>query len=392
MNTKICRLTGTDRDDEIYALAGEIIRRGGLVAFPTETVYGLGGNALDPEASRKIYAAKGRPSDNPLILHIADFDGLVPLVKEIPDNARRLMNQYWPGPMTLIFEKSDIVPRQTTGGLDTAAVRMPSHEAARRLIRAAGVPVAAPSANLSGKPSPTSAAHVIADMDGRIDMIIDGGDVPIGLESTIVDVTGGEAMILRPGYIGVDAVRRIAGSGRLDPAIVGKPDPDMKPKAPGMKYRHYAPKAEITIVRAENDGLNEAALDGRIEGAAAARQDHTVDPAVIVAAKICSLAREKVAAGFRTRILCAQEHRDLYPRELVKTIGCLSDDGSIAHNLYKCLRDFDLEQVDFVFSEAFDDNALGEAIMNRLTKAAGYHIVTAIPADVREGKGGGDDI
>lgn len=190
-----------EEDQEALRQAGEILRTGGLVAFPTETVYGLGGNALNPEASKKIYAAKGRPSDNPLILHIASPEELPPLVRRIPDYARKLMDAFWPGPMTLIFEKSDIVPRETTGGLDTAAIRMPSHPVANAMIREAGVPVAAPSANLSGRPSPTTAQHVQEDLDGRIDMILDGGAVDIGLESTILDVTGEVPVILRPGYI-----------------------------------------------------------------------------------------------------------------------------------------------------------------------------------------------
>ena len=351
MDTKICRLTGTESDNSIFEEAGAIIRGGGLVAFPTETVYGLGGNALDPDASRRIYAAKGRPSDNPLILHIADIGELAPLVRRVPEAAARLMEAYWPGPMTLVFEKSAIVPLTTTGGLDTAAVRMPSHEAARRLISAAGVPIAAPSANISGRPSPTSADHVIEDLDGRIDMIIDGGEVPIGLESTIIDVTGDEALVLRPGYIGMDEINRVAGSGRLDPAIVGKPDPGLRPKAPGMKYRHYAPKADITIVK------------GRTPEAAAAA--------------INRLAAEKAAEGFLTRILCADEHVGFYPSDLVLAAGSLGHEETIAHNLYGILRGLDSEKVDFVFSESFETGSLGGAIMNRLVKAAGYHVLEA---------------
>ena len=393
MDTLYSKLQGTDEDEKVFEKAGNIIRDGGLVAFPTETVYGLGGNALDPGASRKIYAAKGRPSDNPLILHISEEKELYPLVSEVPEIARRLMKAFWPGPMTLVFNKSPLVPHETTGGLDTAAVRMPSHEAARRLIKAAGVPVAAPSANRSGKPSPTSAAHVLEDMDGRIDMILDGGEVPLGLESTIIDVTGDEAVILRPGYIGIDEIRRVTGSGIIDPAIMGRPDPSLRPKAPGMKYRHYAPKADITIVRAVsgndeptyNMAADKASADspatdstdwGKPAGYKA--EERTAGDMAAekkVAAVISALAEEKAAQGYRIRILCAKEHAYMYPSEYVRTVGELAHEETIAHNLYKCLRDFDMEEVDYVFSEAFGDDALGTAIMNRLTKAAGYHIV-----------------
>ena len=393
MDTLYSKLQGTDEDEKVFEKAGNIIRDGGLVAFPTETVYGLGGDALDPGASRKIYAAKGRPSDNPLILHISEEKELYPLVSEVPEIARRLMKAFWPGPMTLVFNKSPLVPHETTGGLDTAAVRMPSHEAARRLIKAAGVPVAAPSANRSGKPSPTSAAHVLEDMDGRIDMILDGGEVPLGLESTIIDVTGDEAVILRPGYIGIDEIRRVTGSGIIDPAIMGRPDPSLRPKAPGMKYRHYAPKADITIVRAVS-GNDEPAYNMAADKASAdspatdstdwgkpagykAEERTAGDMAAEkkVAAVISALAEEKAAQGYRIRILCAKEHAYMYPSEYVRTVGELAHEETIAHNLYKCLRDFDMEEVDYVFSEAFGDDALGTAIMNRLTKAAGYHIV-----------------
>ena len=393
MDTLYSKLQGTDEDEKVFEKAGNIIRDGGLVAFPTETVYGLGGDALDPGASRKIYAAKGRPSDNPLILHISEEKELYPLVSEVPEIARRLMKAFWPGPMTLVFNKSPLVPHETTGGLDTAAVRMPSHEAARRLIKAAGVPVAAPSANRSGKPSPTSAAHVLEDMDGRIDMILDGGEVPLGLESTIIDVTGDEAVILRPGYIGIDEIRRVTGSGIIDPAIMGRPDPSLRPKAPGMKYRHYAPKADITIVRAvsgndeptynmaaDKASADSPATDSTDWGKPAgykAEEKTAGDMAAEkkVAAVISALAEEKAAQGYRIRILCAKEHAYMYPSEYVRTVGELAHEETIAHNLYKCLRDFDMEEVDYVFSEAFGDDALGTAIMNRLTKAAGYHIV-----------------
>ena len=239
--------------DEELAEAAAVLRSGGLVAFPTETVYGLGGNALDEDAARKIYAAKGRPSDNPLIAHISCAADLAPLVKEIPVAGRKLMEAFWPGPLTMIFPKSGRVPYGTTGGLDTVAVRMPDDPVAGRLIALAGVPVAAPSANTSGRPSPTTADHVWQDMNGRIDMIIDGGPVGIGVESTIVDVSSPVPSVLRPGAITMEMLREVLGEVTIDPAILGPMKEDIRPKAPGMKYRHYAPEAELILVEAVED-------------------------------------------------------------------------------------------------------------------------------------------
>lgn len=223
--------------------AGEILKSGGLVAFPTETVYGLGGDALNPEASAKIYAAKGRPSDNPLIVHIADMEALKVLASEVPEKAKLLADRFWPGPLTMIMPKSDAVPYATTGGLDTVAIRMPSHPTAYELIRSSGVYIAAPSANTSGRPSPTTAQHVYEDLNGRIDMIIDSGKVDIGLESTIVDLTGEIPTILRPGYITRAMLEEVVGPVTIDKAILAEhEDPNLRPKAPGMKYKHYAPE------------------------------------------------------------------------------------------------------------------------------------------------------
>ena len=245
MNTKIVRMDEEQIEEEVIQRAGQIIRSGGLVAFPTETVYGLGGDALNPASSQKIYAAKGRPSDNPLIVHIADMEALPLIVKRIPEAARRLADKYWPGPLTMIFEKADCVPKETTGGLNTVAVRMPADRIARALITAAGGYVAAPSSNRSGRPSPTTARHVIEDMDGRVEMIIDGGDTQIGLESTIIDLTGGKPEILRPGSVTEEMVKEAIGSVETQGAV---PEDGAAPKAPGMKYRHYAPRGELTIV------------------------------------------------------------------------------------------------------------------------------------------------
>ena len=242
--------------EEGIRLGGEILKQGGLVAFPTETVYGLGGNALDAEASAKIYAAKGRPSDNPLIVHIADWEAIRAIVSEVPEAAKRLADAFWPGPLTMILNKSDLVPYATTGGLETVAVRMPVNPIARALIRAGGGYIAAPSANTSGRPSPTTAQHVKDDLDGKIDMIIDGGPVGIGVESTIIDLTEKIPMILRPGYINMEMLRDVLGEVRMDPGLHFN-DPNFHPKAPGMKYRHYAPKAPLTIVEGPQDRVVE---------------------------------------------------------------------------------------------------------------------------------------
>ena len=347
MQTKTVMISREDPDRALLREAADIIRRGGLVAFPTETVYGLGGNALDPLASERIYAAKGRPSDNPLIVHIADMAELPPLVREIPEMARRLMDAYWPGPMTLIFPKADIVPDATTGGLDTVAVRMPSHPVAAALIRETGLPIAAPSANASGRPSPTKASHVAEDLSGRIDMILDGGEVDIGLESTVIDVTGEEPVILRPGYISLEAVRRAAGAGEDDPTILKKPEGDLRPKAPGMKYRHYAPRARIQIFAGAPGAVTE---------------------------QILSLMRADLAEGRRVGVLCSEETAASYEGADVKILGSQGDEEAAAHNLFNALRECDEDGVDVIYAEAFEEGEIAEAVMNRMLKAAGYSL------------------
>ncbi|RJW46076.1 threonylcarbamoyl-AMP synthase [Clostridiales bacterium TF09-2AC] len=336
--------------DEELAEAAAVLKSGGLVAFPTETVYGLGGNALDEDAARKIYAAKGRPSDNPLIAHISCAAELAPLVREIPEAGRKLMEAFWPGPLTMIFPKSSKVPYGTTGGLDTVAVRMPDDPVASRLIELAGVPVAAPSANTSGRPSPTTADHVWQDMNGRIDMIIDGGPVGIGVESTIVDVSSPVPSVLRPGAITMEMLRVVLGEVAVDPAILGPMKEDVKPKAPGMKYRHYAPKAELTLVE-------------------------TTGPVESMVEKVKELAHEKLVQGCQVGIICTDESRSCYAEGTVRSIGARESQESVAHNLYAVLREFDDLKVEYIFSESFSEDHLGQAIMNRLSKAAGYKIV-----------------
>ncbi len=336
--------------DEKLSVAGDIIRRGGLVAFPTETVYGLGGDALCPASSGKIYAAKGRPSDNPLIIHIAEMAALEHIVCEIPLKAVKLAEVFWPGPLTMIFKKSAIVPDQTTGGLDTVAVRMPSHPLAALLIKKAGGYVAAPSANLSGKPSPTLAKYVVQDLDGRIDMILAADGAEIGLESTIVDLTGEIPVILRPGYITQKMLSEVVGETELDITIYDS-DTAQAPKAPGMKYRHYAPKGELVIVEGEPQR---------------------------VARYINEQAAAHEAAGLRTGVIATLEQFAQYQATSVKNAGSRCDAHEAAKKLYTFLREFDDEEVAFIYAESFADaldEGFGQAVMNRLLKAAGHKVI-----------------
>lgn len=368
MNTKVIKIEDCDRiEDGQLEEAAKILQEGGLVAFPTETVYGLGANALNEDAARKIYEAKGRPSDNPLIAHIARKEDVEKLVAYIPESGRKLMDAYWPGPLTLVFPKSDIVPYGTTGGLETVAIRMPSDPVANRLIALAGVPVAAPSANTSGRPSPTTADHVYQDMNGKIEMIVDGGPVGIGLESTIVDVSGDVPSMLRPGAVTMEMLRKTLGRVEVDPAITGPLKPDVKPKAPGMKYRHYAPAAELVLVECEK--YREAGdMAGSVDHVGDSEQEQ-------VAKKIMELANEKLEAGYQVGIICTDESREKYTAGIVRSLGLRAREETIAHNLFAVLREFDDLAVDYIFSESFSKEALGQAIMNRLTKAAGYHIL-----------------
>lgn len=297
MTTGIIKINPDNFKGEELEEACHILKDGGLVAFPTETVYGLGGDALNPLAASKIYSAKGRPSDNPLIVHIACIESLYDIA-EVTEDGLKLAKAFWPGPLTLVFKKKETVPPQTTGGLDTVAVRMPCHAVARELIKRSGVYIAAPSANLSGRPSPTQAKHVIEDLDGRIDIIIDGGSPDIGIESTIVDVSGSKAVILRPGYITKDMLKDVLCDVSTDPAIEGiLPQKDIVAKAPGMKYRHYAPKGQLLIVEGSPDR---------------------------VARKINSLVSEKDTEGYKTAVIATDETKDKYKCNIIKSIGTLS--------------------------------------------------------------------
>lgn len=348
MNTKLFYMKSNELNIEALKEAGRLIREGGLVAFPTETVYGLGGDALNKESSKKIYAAKGRPSDNPLIVHICCMEDLELVVKEVSEEAKLLAEKFWPGPLTMIFEKKDIVPFETTGGLSTVAVRMPNHPIALEFIKQSGGYVAAPSANLSGKPSPTLAKYVMEDMDGRIEAVLDGGEAIIGLESTIVDLTGKKPMILRPGYITKEMLEEVLGEVAEDKTMMHT-DTGEKPKAPGMKYRHYAPKGQLTII----EGCSEKVVE-RINA-------------------LTKLAKEN---GKKTGVIATEETLNMYQADVVKNAGSRQDEATIAKELYRILREFDDEEVEVILSESFTQNGIGQAIMNRLLKAAGHHIET----------------
>ncbi len=354
--------------------AAVTLRKGGLVAFPTETVYGLGADALNPEASNKIYTAKGRPSDNPLIVHIADTYAVYKLAAHVPKKAVMLMEAFWPGPLTIIFPKKDIIPRETTGGLDTVAIRMPSHPAALDMIRQSQLYIAAPSANISGRPSPTTADHVINDMKGRIDMIIDGGAVGIGIESTIVDMTGDVPMILRPGFITKAMLENIIGTVTVDKSLTDSNSSDIKPKAPGMKYTHYAPKGELTIIEvaAETDSPDNSANEHSHQNHGSA---HGYITRLSVAKKINTLVAEKKLQGFKTAIIASAENAHLYNCENILIAGEAASGETIAAKLYGILRECDDIGADYIYSEAFNRGKLGNAIMNRLLKAAGHRVI-----------------
>lgn len=412
--------------NRLLADAALCLKNGGLVAFPTETVYGLGADGLNPEASKRIYAAKGRPSDNPLIVHIADLDALEELAYT-NEKAYTLAHAFWPGPLTIILPKKDIVPKETTGGLDTVAVRMPSHPAALSLIRQSGVYVAAPSANISGRPSPTKAEHVIEDMQGRIDYIIDGGPVGIGIESTIVDLTGEVPTILRPGYITKKMLEEMIGEVAMDPALERPIEMEAKgvhPKAPGMKYTHYAPKGELTLVEADTEEDNipphdiKDAVDKKVQpdleltserkeesdrkaakeknsqydfkvasdkkeeqyrkiktAGKGIRQHNNSTDAVVD--KIRQLAGAKREQGFKVGIMAPKETLPLYKgyADVVVCVGDRSRQATVAAGLYAALREFDEQGAQYIYAESFRGDGISYAIMNRLLKAAGHRII-----------------
>lgn len=347
METKVKYLDSDNPEDKIIKEAGKVIKEGGIVAFPTETVYGLGANALDEEAVKKIFIAKGRPQDNPLIVHVAGLK-IDDLVQEVPPVAKKMMRKFWPGPLTLIMEKSSKIPEVTSAGLSTIGIRMPSNVVANELIKNAGVPIAAPSANISGRPSPTNIEMCIEDLMGKVDYIVGGEKCDVGLESTIVDCTVEPPCILRPGGITLEMLKDIHKDIYIDPAIMKKAKKDFKPKAPGMKYRHYAPKAPIKII--SGDGKK-------------------------TIAKINKIVENYIGMGKNVGIMATDESVKFYSRAVVKSLGSRKDLTMIGKNLFKVLKEFDDEDVDIILSEAFEEKGIGIAIMNRLKKAAGFDII-----------------
>lgn len=346
MKTVIKKIDIHHQRTEDFSEAVDILRQGGLVAFPTETVYGLGADGLRKEAAEKIYRAKGRPADNPLILHIADRNALNILAADIPEYAEKLAEKFWPGPLTMIFNKSSQVPKETTGGLDTVAIRMPAHPLALELIRASNLYIAAPSANTSGRPSPTCAEHVFEDLNGKIDMVLDGGQVDIGIESTIIDMTSEIPVILRPGFITKEMIEAEIGTTAYDRVVLlEKPDSHIQPKAPGMKYRHYAPKGDLRIIEGKTERVIEY---------------------------IRCHVHEKILQGSKVGIIATEETKGQYREGIVKTIGSRREEKTILQGLYGVLRDFDSIGTEYIYSESFSDGEHGHAIMNRLLKAAGY--------------------
>ena len=326
--------------------AAELLQQGQLVAFPTETVYGLGANALDRQAVESIFAAKGRPADNPLIVHIAEQDRIDELTAaSLSSQAKTLINKFWPGPLTLVLKKSEQVPEVTTGGLDTVALRMPNHSLALKLIQLSGVPIAAPSANLSGLPSPTIAEHVIVDLAGRIAGIVDGGQTGIGVESTVLDLSSTVPTLLRPGGVTYEQLQEVLGTVEIDPAVKAKVNQESKKAiSPGMKYRHYAPEAEVILVEGDPKAITE---------------------------KINELAVQENNVG----IMASREYQNYYDCGIVKVMGDRNNLTEISNNIFKLLREFDDLGVNKILIEGLPEYGLGLAIMNRLRKSAGYQII-----------------
>lgn len=346
MNTDIFFLDENNIDFDVIDKAAEKIRNNGIVVFPTETVYGLGANALSGEAVKGIFTAKGRPSDNPLIAHISNMNMLLYLIgSPLSDGARQVIDKYWPGPLTLIFKKSGKVPYEVTAGLDTVAIRMPDNRIALELISRSELPIAAPSANISGKPSPTTAEHVIDDMDGKVDMILCGNKCRVGLESTILDLSGEKPVILRPGGVTLEELESILGPVLVNRGGVGEKE---VPKAPGMKYTHYAPDADMIIVKGELDNIKR---------------------------KIQELVAEHVEKGIKVGVLACDETESFYKDCVVLSLGSRTNSKVIASNVFERLREFDKIGVDIIFAEAFSEKHVGMAVMNRMKKAAGSNII-----------------
>ena len=331
--------------------AAEIIKKGGIVAFPTETVYGLGADALNPKAVLALFEAKKRPLDNPPIIHVENAEDVHKLARCVPPEAELLMKRFWPGPLTLVLKRSEVVPDVTVAGLDTVAVRMPKNKVALALIKESGVPIAAPSANLAGKPSPTTAEHVLDDLNGRIDAVLDGGSTCVGVESTVLDLTVCPPMVLRPGGTTFEALREVLGEVELHPFVAAEKEMAVgETRSPGMKHKHYAPKAKLILV------------EGSVSG---------------VVDKIRELAEAYGRKGCSVGVLATDETASKYKADIVKSLGSRFNLDAVAQNLFRLLREFDAEGVDIILAEGVPAEGLGLAVMNRLRKASGYSIVKA---------------
>lgn len=345
METKYWKLTGGPEDAVAYAEAGALVRAGQVVAFPTETVYGLGANALDSQAVAKIFAAKGRPQDNPLIVHIARKEDIPALTTGLNANARKIMEHFMPGPLTMIVPKAEIIPDVTSAGLDTVGVRFPINKYAQEFIKACGCPIAAPSANISGRPSPTNAQDVLEDMQGKVVGVLDGGSCGVGLESTVVDTTSPVPTICRPGGVTYEMLTDVLGAVEIDPALLG--DKDFKPIAPGMKYRHYAPKEPVYLLEGEAIEL------------------------------LPTLVSRAMNAGLTVGVLCDSGMRERLPKDERVLLSCWGTSRqALAADLFYLLRDFDRTKPDVILAQGVSEDGIGLAIMNRLRKAAGYQIIT----------------
>ncbi len=342
MNTEYLSIRAAAEDEAKLLRAAEIIKNGGLVAIPTETVYGLGASALNDEAVERIFAVKGRPQDNPLIIHVHGAEALARWCREVPEEAYILAERFWPGPLTMVLKKQSEVPERVTAGMDTVAVRCPDHPATLRIIELAGVPIAAPSANISGKPSPTSAVHVRHDIDGMIDAIVDGGECRVGLESTIIDLSVKPPRLLRPGGVSLEQLRELLGEVSVDAAVYRKLEAGEQPKAPGMKYRHYSPRAKVTI------------LDGSAEAVAAYVNDRCNE---------------------RTAVLCFDGEEALFDVPVCISYGDPEQPETLAERLFACLRELDRDDIDDIYSRCPPKDGVGLAVYNRLSKAAGNTVI-----------------
>ena len=343
--TKVYNISDINKDKEYIKEASNIIKNGGTVVFPTETVYGLGADALNEQAVKKIFIAKGRPQDNPLIVHVASKN-IENLVLEVPSIAKEMMDKFWPGPLTIILNKKDVIPNVTSANLNSIGIRMPDNEVALELIKESKTPIAAPSANISGRPSPTDVQRCTEDLDGKVDCILGGVNSRVGVESTIIDCTVNPPVVLRPGGITLEMLKKLDNRIEIDKGVMEKPTKDLKPKAPGMKYRHYAPNAKVTIISGENE-------------------------------KVINKINELISSNKDKKIgLLITKENELKFKNCEKiVIGSKKNLKEVAHNLFEALRSFDDKKVDIVYAEAFEEKGIGIAIMNRLKKAAGYDII-----------------